>query len=251
MKKPISIQLYSVRNEMQDDLWGTLGKLAAFGYRGIEPTCIPGGDAAVAAKRIANLGLTVSAYQAGIPVGDDKNRLLDEAEELNTNHIVCPFRAPENFTSLDGIKETADVFSEAIANCAARGMTFGYHNHEFELKSVLDGKPALLKLAAMLPALCFTVDTYWVTVGGQNAASVVAELGLQANMLHIKDGPLDKESAMTAVGDGKMDFAPIIKAAPAARWLVVELDRCDSDMMDAVEKSFNYLVESGLGYGKV
>ena len=245
--KPISIQLYSVREEMKHDVWGTLGKIADMGYPAIEPFNIPGGDVSEAARRISGLGLTVSSYQGGIPVGDQRERLLDETEALGTTRIVCPSYNREKFTSTDGLKEIRDVFAEAIDNCAERGLTFGYHNHEFELESIVDGKPALLQLAAMLPQLRFTVDTYWVVVGKQSAVEVVNELGPQANLLHIKDGPLNRTEPMTAVGAGKMDFAPIVAAADAAEWLVVELDRCDGDMMTAVGESLRYLADSGLG----
>ena len=247
MARPISVQLYTVRDQMNDDLWGTLARIADMGYAGIEPCGLPGGDQDEAAERIADLGLVVSGYQAGTPVGDDANRLLDEAQALGTNHVVCPYFGRDNFTTMDGVKQTAELFGKAIANCAARDMTFGYHNHEFELESIIDGKPALLQLAGLLPDLRFTVDTYWVTVGGQDAVEVVKALGRQANLLHIKDGPLDKAQAMVAAGAGNMDFPPIVEAATAAEWLVVELDRCDTDMMVAVQESFDYLVDSGLG----
>jgi hypothetical protein len=34
-------------------------------------------------------------------------------------------------------------------------------------------------------------------------------------------------------------------------WLIVEIDRCDGDMMACVEKSYTYLVTEGLGRGRV
>ena len=52
------------------------------------------------------------------------------------------------------------------------------------------------------------------------------------------------------MGEGKMEFAPIIEASHGASdWLIVELDRCATDMMEAVEKSYQYLVSQGLGRG--
>jgi sugar phosphate isomerase/epimerase len=250
MTKPISVQLYSVREEMNEDVWGTIGKIAEMGYVGVEPCNVPGGDVAEAAKRIGDLGLVVSGYQAGTPVGDKKNQLLDEAQALGTDRIVCPYYSPDSYKTMDALKEAAAIFNEAIANCEERGLTFGYHNHAFEIDSEIDGKPALLQLAALCPKLYFTVDTYWVTVGGQSAPEFVAALGPQADLLHIKDGPLVKGEALVAAGTGKMDFPPIVAAATAARWLIVELDRCDTDMMEAVGASFKYLVDSGLGHGK-
>jgi uncharacterized protein YbaP (TraB family) len=49
---------------------------------------------------------------------------------------------------------------------------------------------------------------------------------------------------MTAVGDGVLDYPDFIEAAlSSAEWLIVELDRCATDMMTAVEKSYRYLSE--------
>mgnify|MGYP000694691351 CR=1 FL=1 len=44
-------------------------------------------------------------------------------------------------------------------------------------------------------------------------------------MLHIKDGPGKVGEPMTAVGQGVIDWKPVIDAAaPTTEWLVVELD---------------------------
>jgi hypothetical protein len=55
---------------------------------------------------------------------------------------------------------------------------------------------------------------------------------------------------MVAVGQGALDYTRIIPAAAGAEWLIVELDRCATDMMAAVEASYHYLVEKGLGHGR-
>jgi hypothetical protein len=57
---------------------------------------------------------------------------------------------------------------------------------------------------------------------------------------------------MTAVGDGVMDFHAIVEAGkPHTQWLIVELDRCATDMLEAVDRSLAYLVNQGLGRGRV
>jgi hypothetical protein len=57
---------------------------------------------------------------------------------------------------------------------------------------------------------------------------------------------------MVAVGQGKMDIPAIIDAADPdlLRWLIVELDACDTDMLTAVADSYRYLTENGLAEGK-
>jgi len=250
MTKPISLQLYSVREAMNEDLAGTLAKVAAAGYVGAEPAGIPADTSpAEFAKIIRDLGMVVSAWQGGTPVGDNKNMLLDGAEAMGTTHIVCPYHNREDWQDMDGVKRVADIMSEGAANCAERGMTFGYHNHDFEL-ALVDGVPGLLRLNELVPALYYTVDTYWVAVGGQCPVDIVTKLGDRANLLHIKDGPLDRSEPMVAAGSGKMDFPPIVAAAPSAKWLVVELDRCATDMIEAVEQSARYLIDAGLGHGR-
>ncbi|MBN1555114.1 MAG: sugar phosphate isomerase/epimerase [Phycisphaerae bacterium] len=248
MTKPISLQLYSVREQMKQDVEGTLKALGEMGFVGLEPAGLPEGYSAAQLRKILNdLGMVVSAHQGGTPVGDDEQRLCDEAEALGTKHIVCPWYDPKLFASMDGIRQVADVMNQAVDNCAKRGMTFGYHNHDFELQ-IVDGKPALLHLSELTGGKMFnTVDTYWVQVGGQNAVEIIKTLGPCANLLHIKDGPLVKGEPMTAVGKGKMDFPPIVAAAEAAEWLVVELDACATDMMQAVKDSIDYLSNAKLG----
>ena len=74
---------------------------------------------------------------------------------------------------------------------------------------------------------------------------MINTFGERAKLLHIKDGPGIAGQSPMAVGDGVMDVPSILAAdAGKADWLIVELDSCDTDMMEAVEKSYNYL--SGL-----
>ena len=57
-------------------------------------------------------------------------------------------------------------------------------------------------------------------------------------------------SNMTAVGTGVMRFDEIIPVAGSAEWLVVELDRCATDMLTAVSQSITWLTENGMGRGR-
>jgi sugar phosphate isomerase/epimerase len=68
--------------------------------------------------------------------------------------------------------------------------------------------------------------------------------------LHVKDGPCQIEAPMTALGEGVVDIPGIVAAgAGSTEWLVVELDRCATDMVEAVRKSYQYLIEKELGRG--
>jgi sugar phosphate isomerase/epimerase len=82
-------------------------------------------------------------------------------------------------------------------------------------------------------------------------ATLLLQYEKRAPLLHIKDGPGTREQAMTAVGQGVMDWATIMKAKwEGTEWLIVELDRCDTDMFEAVAESCRYLVGNGYGRGR-
>ena len=67
---------------------------------------------------------------------------------------------------------------------------------------------------------------------------MLRELGKRAPLLHIKDGPATMDGDMTAVGEGVIDLSAIAEASKdTAEWWIVELDRCATDMLQAVDKS--------------
>jgi hypothetical protein len=57
---------------------------------------------------------------------------------------------------------------------------------------------------------------------------------------------------MVAVGKGKMPTRKVIDAADAnvLPWLVVELDACATDMLQAVRDSYDWLIGEGLARGR-
>ena len=55
---------------------------------------------------------------------------------------------------------------------------------------------------------------------------------------------------MTPIGPGLMDFLAIVEAgAGHTEWMIVEPDRCDTDMVEAVQQSVDCLVGEGLARG--
>lgn len=243
MTAPIGIQLYSVRENLALDFEGTVTKIAEMGYTGVEPAGFPEGVSPAQAKVLFDdLGLTVTSAHQNLPLGQDQQKILDVLGAIDCPHVVSPSMDSAYYTSEDKMKDLADIFNQTAAVAAENGMKFSIHNHAFEF-AIIDGVPAIYTLLKYLdPAVNFQVDTYWVEVAGQDPAAVVADFGERAPLLHIKDGPVTHKDDMTALGEGAMDIPSIISAGkPHTEWLIVELDRCATDMMVAVEKSYEYL----------
>jgi sugar phosphate isomerase/epimerase len=249
MSKKIAVQLYSVREEIKKDFDAMIEAIAEMGYAGVEPAGFVGfGDAspAQAAARFRELGLAVPSAHCGLPVGEDANRILDLAETLGARRVIGGIGA-DQYATLDQVRANCEAFNEAAARAATRGMTFGIHNHWWEFGEI-DGQPIFdVMLERLAPEVFFQIDTYWVAVAGQDPAAIIRRVVDRAPCLHIKDGPCVKDEPMTAVGAGKMNFPPIVAAAERADWLIVELDHCATDMMQAVRESIDFLVGANLG----
>jgi len=250
MTIPIALQLYTVRDLLAQDFEGTIRKVADMGYVGVETANMFGGSPASAAKLFGELGLTVSGAHSPMPLGDQKQEVLDTMGALNCKRLIVAWQPPEMYKSLDGIRSICDTLNEGAVVARAHGLQLGYHNHWFEYQPVEDRIPTDVMLEHLDPDVFLEVDVYWVQTAGQDPAQVVRRLGARAPLLHIKDGPCQIEAPMTALGEGVVDLPGVVAAgAGSAEWLVVELDRCDTDIMQAVRKSYQYLSGKGLGRG--
>ena len=249
MPVPIGLQLYTLREAMADDFEGVVRKVADIGYAGVEPAGFPGTTPEAASALFRDLGLEVPSAHLPLPIGDKKQETLDTAATLGTRRVISG-QGPDNFKTIDLVKESCDRFNEGQAAAAEKGMTFGIHNHWWEFIEVEGRLVYQVMLECLSPEIFFEVDTYWVQTAGVDPAAVVAELGARAPILHVKDGPCVREANMTALGEGKVDFPGITEAGKAhTEWMIVELDRCDTDMMEAVVKSYQYMVGEGLVRG--
>lgn len=249
MTLPIALQTYTVREHLKRDFEGTIRRVAAMGYGALETTFeIPGTTWSQAAELFRELGLQVPAAHTPLPLGKNQEPALDYARHFGLSYLVS-MHGPNDFKSVDQIRHICEQYNQAVAVAGQHGLTLAYHNHWWEFQTV-EGRLAFdVMLEHLDPAVGFEIDTYWVQTAGYDPAALVRRLGERAPLLHIKDGPATVEDSMVAVGQGVLDFPSIVATASGAQWLIVELDRCASDMLVAVEQSHRCLVQEGLGHG--
>jgi len=251
MAAPVALQLYSVREAIGErGFEDVIRKVAEMGYAGVEPAGFPGTTPEGARKLFDNLGLAIASAHLALPVGDQKGEVVDVAGALGIKRVVSS-TSRDAFADAAALAALCDTWNEAGEAAAANGLELGLHNHYWEFSEV-DGRSGFDILIEKLdPAIFFQVDTYWVQTGGADVNAIVEKLGSRAPLIHIKDGPCTPEADMVAAGDGAMDFPSLIEVAgDIPDWLIVELDRCGTDMMEAVAKSCRYLVSEGLGQGR-
>ncbi|HXD60423.1 MAG TPA: sugar phosphate isomerase/epimerase [Lacisediminihabitans sp.] len=241
---PLSVQLYTVREDLTDDLPGTIARLAEIGFTRVEPfnfTAFEGLGDALKAN-----GMTAPTTHIHF-IGEDATEIFAAARELGIRTLIDPHVPAERWQSAESITETAAQLNEAAARAGEYGLQLGYHNHAHELESVIDGTTALELFASQLdPRVVLEVDTYWAAVGGVDPVALLGRLGDRVAALHVKDGPATKETKdQVAVGSGSLPIRAIIEAAPSAL-RVIELDDSRGDRFTAVADSFAYLTAQGL-----
>ena len=242
MAENIALQLYSVRDLLPKDFDGVIRRVAAMGYTGVETDLSGGSSKNIAARLFKELNLKVVALHIfPPPLGDRFKEAIDTLALFGCDTIVSGF-GPDRYQTLAATRQACDEFNQAATLAHAAGMQFSIHNHWWEYLPVEGSYPYKVMLERLDPKVGFEVDTYWVKTGGLDPALVVKEMGRRANLLHIKDGPAVRDIPMVAIGDGILDFPTILKANKgAAKWLIVEFDWCATDIMAALEKSYQYL----------
>ena len=240
MTHPLSVQLYSVRDHM-DERDDTLRRLAGIGYTAVEPYN-PTDRPAEFRKTADDLGLQVSAVHANALLTEDPARVFEAITLLGTGLAIVPGGTTiEDFSTRDAIAREADLLNGLSEQAASFGLRLGYHNHFWEFEPVIDGRHGLEILVDLVaPEVFFEIDTYWAAVGGGNVPAVLTRLGDRVEALHVKDGPIVKGEPNVAVGQGAMDVPALLAAAPDA-WRVVEFDACATDMFEALAASHAYL----------
>ena len=166
------------------------------------------------------------------------------------NRAAAGFGA-EDVKDGDSVKKTIDTINGLTDALKPAGISLFLHNHYWEFNPV-DGELPYHSFHKHCPDVQFEVDTYWAAnFGACDPAAEVANVKDRAPLLHIKDGPNEEGKAHVAVGDGVLDIGGIINAADpnVLEWVIVELDACDTDMFEAVRKSYEYLTTQGLAQG--
>ena len=243
MTTTVSVQLYSVRDAIADDLPGAVERLAGIGFTNVEPYGF--------AERVdeyerafAASGISAPSGHAPVIDSDDPDLYFDAAVRLGIGTVIDPFVPTERWQSADEIAKTADRVNALAARAATFGLAFGYHNHNWELANRVDGRPALLSFVDRIDdAVVLEIDTFWASVGGVDTPKLLRSLGDRVKFVHVKDGALsDDTSLQQPAGKGAVDVAGILAAAPQAV-RVVEFDAYAGDVFDGIAESFAWLKE--------
>lgn len=179
--------------------------------------------------------------------------MIDTMAALNCTHLICPALMRDKFDSADGVREVCDTLNEAAEVCKENGLSLGYHNHYWEFTDFGDENASQVMFQHLDTLIFFELDTSGI--GHRLPDTIQFQCSsIWAHVFHSCTSKMDQRPLrviwLQLAGSGVMDITAIVEAGKEhTDWLVIELDRCVTDMMEAVEKSYDYLVSEGLARG--
>ncbi len=254
-EKYIGLQLYSVRQDMNEDAEATVASVGEMGYRFVEAAGYSEGKfygmSPADFKALCETnGLEFLGSHAGQDIPDSANwdktmawwdECIDAHAAAGVKWIVQPFMGSTGYDSLDGLKRYCEYFNTVGEKCNAQGIRFGYHNHANEFTTLHDGKPVydwMLELTDPEKVM-FQMDLYWAVEGGKDPVDYFNQYPGRFELWHIKDKAEVGESGM-------IDFENIFAAREksGAEYGIVEVEQYNFEPLVSCEKSLEFLQEA-------
>jgi sugar phosphate isomerase/epimerase len=193
-KRPIGLELYSVRGELDRDLPNTLKTVAKLGYEVVEFYSPYFNWRPAYAKdvraRMDDLGLRCYSTHNGFDSfasAQNLARAIELNQILGTRYVVLA-SAPGSTNGVDGWKNLSERLTAAVEQLKPHGLSAGYHNHQAEWAKLENGQRIIEVIAANTPnefVLQLDVGTC-EEAGADPVAWVKANPG-RIKVMHLKD----------------------------------------------------------------
>ena len=242
--RPIGVQLYTLRREMERNVEATLARVAQIGYREVEFAGYFNREPTALRMTLTANGL--SAPSAHIPLEvlrDSLGPTIDAARVLGHEYIVMPYLEEKDRRTIDDYKRVAEIVNRAAESGQRAGIRLGYHNHDFEFVPLGRVLPYDVLLASLDPALVtMELDLYWITKAGYDPLTYFAKYPGRFQLVHLKDSSGPPDNRIVDVGRGVIDWKRIFAQRDQAgiRHYFVENDNPTDDFA-AIETSYRYL----------
>src|SRR5829696_3716121 len=252
----ISIQLFTLRDQLAIDLEGTLAALAEIGYPRVEHAGFVGRTVQEFKAALDAAGIWASSGHVQIPQPFDAaawRASLADAQVLGSRFIVHPFFGI-NFGTGEVVRDRATwtAFAHDL-NRAGRmareaGLRLGYHNHNWEFFRLADGSGQrafdVLVEETDPRYVHLELDLFWAWRGAADPVDLFRQTGNRVRQYHVKD--LNQAGSFEDPGQGLIDFARIFRAHRVDEYIVERDDagsppRTPADALVTAEVGYNFL----------
>ena len=252
----ISVQLYTLRDQLGLDLAGSLAELREIGYTRVEHAGFVGRTATQFRAALDAAGLKATSGHVGIPQPFNASTwqaALEDAQIVGNKYIVHPyFGAGANGPIRDGsvYKAFAKDLNKAGALARKAGLSFGYHNHQNEFARQDGGSRTGFDILTREtdPGLVhLEVDLFWAFRGAHDPVDLIHRNRGRIRQVHVKD--LAPSGSFEDPGAGLIDFGRIFEHSKEAGLVeyIVERDdagsppRTPADALVTAQRAYTYL----------
>mgnify|MGYP003829850005 CR=1 FL=1 len=237
------LQLYNFRKELKEDFRGTLKKIAALGFDGVEFAVDYGKIPPVElAGFLQELGLECAGTMfSANDILNPASQVFEYAHALNSPAVTVS----KMYDFVANCEPFCELCRKLGDTASANGSVFSYHNHwaEFALK---DGVPVLdWMLQATDPEKVFLeLDVCWLTRAGFKPGEYIPKCASRIRQLHVKDIIVpDDPNTTTELGTGVVDLKAAFLAAKQTpcQWMIYEQDNCKGSPFDSAKISLEFL----------
>ena len=252
------INLYTLRHAIktEEDFLNTAIRLREMGYSYMQFSGAPF-NADVIKRVMDESGMSVVLTHVPIDrIISDTDALMEEHDRIGCKRIGLGGMPRDVIANESLCKARIDELEAAGERMAKHGFKFFYHNHQIEFFKHGD-KTIFDYMLENTKHINFTADTYWLQYGGVDVCEYLSKLSGRCECIHLKDykirleldgeGKYHFKPDFAPIGDGVMNFKPIIEAAKesGAKYFLVEQDNAPSldDPFGEVERSIKYIRE--------
>jgi len=249
----IGAQLFTVRDYLKnaDEIETTLRKLKGMGYDIVQFSGLGPCGIDLLAGWVKELGMDVCATHSPWARLDDPaelKKLIEEHKKLRCTHIGLGMK-PDIFpNSYEGYTRFIKKINNICKVVQGEGLTFGYHNHNFEFKK-FNGVCALDRLVEECPDMYVILDLFWVQAGGASPVAYLEKYKGRVKLVHLKDFRVNGwDRQFAEIGQGNLEWDKIMPLCEKLNipYAVVEQDAdFIVDPFDSLAMSRDYLIKAG------
>lgn len=271
-KLPVGIQVYGLRDLLEntpENFKNVMQKIKEMGYDGVELAGLYGLEPENVKAILDEVGLVpISAHVAFAEMMENLDQILKDYSTIGVKYLVMPYMAEEyRPVNPEGFESFLPLLNEVGKKIHDAGMTFLYHNHDFEFVKLPDGRWGYDAMFEAIPHdhLMSELDTCWCDVATGEATEFVEKYTDRIPVVHLKDyikkGEVknmykligidtEEEEGDTGyfgfrpVGFGQMIWEPVLDASikANANWVIVEQDEhYEMDPLECARRSREYL----------
>lgn len=243
-KVPISLELFSVRNELQKDLTGTVRAVAALGYDGVEffsPYYNWTPDYAKEVRKLLDdLGIKCFSTHNGPNAFEPENwqKSIDLNRTLGSTMVVMA--GAGRVTTLDGWKGVAAKLSAASEKFRASGISAGFHNHQTEFRPLEGTKPIELLAKNTPREVVLQLDVGTCVETGNDPVAWIRQNPGRLRSIHLKDWSSEGGKGYHVLfGEGSSPWKAIFAAAESVGGVEhyhIEQEGSDYPPMETVKR---------------